>query len=565
MKNITKVAAVALACFVATGSGAACAKKTEYAHEITLVDSGELITNPQMGWNFCYYSNQINSYGALLKDNDYLNDFPCETVYFRFGWNFIQPDELFYSVVLKPLGVTLPNDYTFDENSFYWGFIDDVADKWVEQGKKLAFRITANDGWGQCTPLWVRDKNGANGLEYDPIISDESDFGKMKNRYLAQTDSDGNPVYTDDEAEILARERMWSSFCDEGTVWYGNAEDAKTLSAKSTVGYSEDIEKFSSQARMTWCPDYGDDAFLAAYKKMMIALRDRYGENIEFVEIGSLGTWGEGHNRRATETGKFINSESRMKATELLHEVFGNEYLVLMNDDIAEKDDAVFQKSLEYGFGCTDDSFLVTQRDSGADKDNYVGRFLDNYYYNGKITAIEPAPEQEPQNDLLLRALWRNHASYMRLITDPYSLKDNVWTDTITRQLGYRINFTSAAFGNFIPGKTFKVKLAVKNVGAAPCYVGGKPMIIILDADMEKVASGTSDFDVSSLPVADDYEEALAAQSEECFVEVSLPDNLAAGKYYVCVAVADENGEPCLNLPLQDGYDKIYRLATFVV
>jgi hypothetical protein len=564
MKKGIKTASALLAVVLTAACIPACSA-AKYKHEVTLTDSGELITNPQMGWNFCYYSNQIDSYGALLKDNDYLDDFPCDVIYFRFGWNFIQPDELFYEVVLKPMGVTLPEDYTFDGNSFYWGFIDDVADKWVEQGKRLAFRITANDGWGQCTPLWVRDELGANGLEYDPIIGDESDFNKAKSNYLALTDKDGSPLYTDAEAEHLAREKLWNSFCNEGTAWYGDAEDAKALAAQSTVGYAEDIEKFKSQARMTWCPDYGDSAFLEAYKNMMVELRDRYGENIDFVEIGSLGTWGEGHNRRATETGKFINADSRMKATELLYEVFGNDYLVLMNDDIAEKDSAVYQKSLEYGFGCTDDSFLVTQRDSGVDKDNYIGKFLDNYYYEGKVTAMEPAPEQEPQNDLLLRAVWRNHASYMRLITDPYSLKENEWTDDITRQLGYRICFTSAAFTDFIPGKTLKVKLGVKNTGAAPCYVGGRPSVKILNKDMEEIASGISDFNVASLSVEDSYEDALAAESSTCTVSISLPKNLEAGKYYVCIAVVDESGEPYLNLPLQDGYDKVYRIATFVV
>ena len=79
MKKIIKtIAMLMLACLLLSGCAGGGADM-----KITLKDNGALITNKGMGWNFCYYSNQIYDFGAQLKPNDYLDDFPCDIVYFR--------------------------------------------------------------------------------------------------------------------------------------------------------------------------------------------------------------------------------------------------------------------------------------------------------------------------------------------------------------------------------------------------------------------------------------------------------------------------------------------------
>ena len=517
-------------------SASGCSVK--YYHTVALYDNGALLTNPGMGWNFCYYSNQINSYGALLENGDYLDDFPCDIVYFRFGWNFIQPDEQFYNVVLKPMGYTVPDDYKFDGSSFWWELIDNVAEGWTQRGKRLAIRITANDGWGQCTPLWVKDKGSA-GHSYDPMT--EESYNMLENRYNEYLEDGMSP----DEAHRQACLKVYNSFCEEGRIWYGTEENA-----------------IACDGRETWCPDYGDPIFLEYYEKMLVAIRDRYGEDLEFIEIGSVGTWGEGHNGRADpDVGEFIDYDAKDKAIDMFHNVFGDDYLVLTNDDLVKNESALAQKCYDYGFGCTDDSFLVAQRETGTD--SYPGDFLDNFYYEGLVTAIESAPEQQPQNDLLLRSVWKNHASYLRLILDPYVMKDNAFVKDLTIQAGYRINITQARLSDMNAGKPFSVELTVRNTGAAPCYVGGYLSIKVLDGTNTVVAQGTSDWNLSQLETAESYEDALAAEGQKVTVSVDMPKGLDADRYSVCVSVVNDAGEDYIKLPLDDGYEMVYRIATF--
>ena len=92
--------------------------------KIRLEDNGLLLTNKDMGWNLCYYSNQIYAFGSTLKPNDYLDDYPCDIVYFRIGWNYIEPEEGVYN----------------------WEFTDRIAEEWVKRGKRVGY------AWVVCYP-----------------------------------------------------------------------------------------------------------------------------------------------------------------------------------------------------------------------------------------------------------------------------------------------------------------------------------------------------------------------------------------------------------------------------
>lgn len=183
MKRVAKKIVIGLSALAFAFSSFSCGSGS-LEHTVKLGDNGDLITNKGMGWNFCYYSNSLVKFGANLTSGDLLDYYPCDIVYFRIGWNFIQPDKEF----AKAMGWTDESKktqngiyVTEDEctgDYFHWDLIDPIVEEWTAAGKRVAFRITANDGWGQCTPLWVRDL-GAQGVEYDTIT--EGSYDKLTN------------------------------------------------------------------------------------------------------------------------------------------------------------------------------------------------------------------------------------------------------------------------------------------------------------------------------------------------------------------------------------------------
>ena len=108
-------------------------------------DNGQAPVNPDMGWTMHFYSNIISNYGSQLAASDTLTDFPgLSTVYLRLPWSFLEPAE----------------------GSFDWSVVDTPAQRWISQGKRVAFRISCCESWMRyATPQWV-EQAGAKGHNF---------------------------------------------------------------------------------------------------------------------------------------------------------------------------------------------------------------------------------------------------------------------------------------------------------------------------------------------------------------------------------------------------------------
>jgi len=123
-------------------------------YEARPVDNGKALVNPLMGWTMHFYSNLYTQYGNKLEASDTVDDFPgLSTVYLRIPWSFVEPEE----------------------NNFNWETLDTPAQRWIEKGKKVAFRITATENWmHQGTPQWVFDA-GAKYYKADDYLEPDYD------------------------------------------------------------------------------------------------------------------------------------------------------------------------------------------------------------------------------------------------------------------------------------------------------------------------------------------------------------------------------------------------------
>jgi len=110
-------------------------------------DTGAALENPGLGWVFHYYDNRPQNYGSRLSPADTLADFPGLTVvYLRLPWSYVEPEE----------------------GKFNWAVVDTPAQRWIAQGKQVAFRFTCTESWMRyATPEWVQ-KAGAKGYDFRP-------------------------------------------------------------------------------------------------------------------------------------------------------------------------------------------------------------------------------------------------------------------------------------------------------------------------------------------------------------------------------------------------------------
>lgn len=165
------------------GSSATVADKGA-RYEALLADNGRALVNPMMGWTMHFYSNVLANYGSKLAPSDTLDDFPgLSTVYLRVPWAFVEPEE----------------------GRFVWELLDTPAQRWIEKGKYVAFRISAMESWlYYATPKWVFDA-GAKGYDVEgnyiePEYDDAIFMEKVENfvkAFAARYDNNPNVVFVD--------------------------------------------------------------------------------------------------------------------------------------------------------------------------------------------------------------------------------------------------------------------------------------------------------------------------------------------------------------------------------
>lgn len=162
--EMTKKIALA-ACAAAAAAG--------FAATVRPTDDGRALVNPGMGWTMHYYSNVPRNYGSTVEPGDAMEWFPgCSVCYLRIPWAYLEPEE----------GV------------FNWSALDTPAQRWIERGGQVAFRITCSESWLEyATPKWVFDA-GAKGIRWtwgkgpradgklvDPDFADPVFLAKLEN------------------------------------------------------------------------------------------------------------------------------------------------------------------------------------------------------------------------------------------------------------------------------------------------------------------------------------------------------------------------------------------------
>ena len=158
--------------FAAAVASAACLANGD-RNTVRPQDDGRALVNPGMGWTMHYYSNVPRNYGSTVEPGDAMAWFPgCSVCYLRIPWAYLEPEEGVYN----------------------WSALDTPAQRWIERGGQVAFRITCSESWLEyATPKWVFDA-GAKGIRWtwgkgpradgklvDPDFADPVFLAKLEN------------------------------------------------------------------------------------------------------------------------------------------------------------------------------------------------------------------------------------------------------------------------------------------------------------------------------------------------------------------------------------------------
>lgn len=345
--------------------------------------------------------------------------------------------------------------------------------------------------------------------------------------------------------------------CSESWLRWATPEWVHRAGAK---GYDFEPGVGVKEGGPYWEPDYADPIFLQKLDNFLSALARRYDGNTEvaFIDIGSLGVWGEGHTFASTR--REISLET-FKTHIDLHLKHFKRTLLAANDDFCfrgagamKQEDETIDYARQKGLTLRDDSILVQGGDNA-----YFHAGMAQAFWRDRPVILEcehygPSKERGYWQDgsKYLQAVEEYHASYASIHWWPREfLEEN--RDLINRinlRLGYRLRPAEVSWQKQVKvGDRWQLRWRWLNAGVAPCYRGGYPAITWKDKKGGIVAVLVDEgLNVRNLPVGPPG----GAEAVESRASFALPFQVKPGVYSVYVSVGTPTGTPEIALPLPD-------------
>lgn len=252
------------------------------------------------------------------------------------------------------------------------------------------------------------------------------------------------------------------------------------------IGHTRnEFKKADGSIRYAYEPRYDDPIFLEKLEKFLKEAGRRYDgdERIESLDIGTFGTYGEGH----TSSGSNIAyPASVLKKHVNLHLKYFKKTHLIVNDDFfyeawgCSPEDAteIYDYCLGKGLGLRDDSVCV---DSYVKKFGYNTlrhpSFFKNFAQNAPIDiefchVYHNIPERFKDGLPIIEALKTAKATYAGFhgYEEDWYEKSDYLTDYLTNRLGYWLFIDSVDPFTPTEGAKELIKLQIANRGFAKCY-----------------------------------------------------------------------------------------------
>ncbi len=354
--------------------------------------------------------------------------------------------------------------------------------------------------------------------------------------------------------------------CCESNLRYATPEWVKAAGAKGHYFRRGKLAE-ESDPKACWEPDYDDPVFLEKLDAFLAAAAARYdgSPEVAFIDVGSVGVWGEGHT--VASTGIPYGEETARRHIDL-HCKHLRRTLLVLNDDLPsgpprspwqssqqDGEKGIVLYARDRGLTLRDDSILV-QRDEKA----YFSEWMAPYFWEDRPVILE-SEHYGPSRD---RGCWQDGSKYLQAVEDYRASYASIhwWPreflaenrDLIRRinlRLGYRLQLVEASWPSEVAaGARFGFTARWRNAGVAPCLPGGHPAVTLKDEGGGIAAVWVDEaFDVRDLPVGPPG----AAQVRLQQAEFGPPPGLAPSVYGVYVSVGARTGTPRIALPLADG------------
>ncbi len=427
--------------------------------------------------------------------------------------------------------------------------------------------------------LWVKSRQSSFAVTYDPLPADTI----LANPYIGFAPNADNEELAE-KYELVYVGITWAELEPERGVYdFAGIEEAyhlerwkaegKHLVLRFLMDYPDDEKHldipqwlydltgdgtyYDHEYGAGYCPNYENETLIALHGEALQALADAYAGNgfLTYVELGSLGHWGEWHillGKGEDTHDTFPNWEVCQKYVDAYKAAFPDTQLLMRR---------TFPPVSEDGFGTYND-----MTGEPEDTEEWLEWISEGgtYPHAEEPFALPAAPEiwrraaiggeftsslsmEEMLGRHLKRTLELLEASHMSFIGPKIPHDDGVERDVskrlkevteeaipqILRRVGYRYTVTEGTFTRNDVKRTITSEVTLKNIGVAPMYRDLPVCLYLLSPEGEVLERAELDIDLRAL-----YEGAEASLHALFRIPVEKPEEMTG--YKIAIGIESE-------------------------
>jgi hypothetical protein len=298
---------------------------------------------------------------------------------------------------------------------------------------------------------------------------------------------------------------------------------------------------YSNTYGMGFSPDYNDPLLLDYHQKLIKAIADRYDNdpNIAFVEIGSLGHWGEWHTGTYNDAQIPFASQDVCEAIQNQYiKYFKNKILMMRRPTKIAADNKMGLFNDSFGDVYQTEDCFINWFNNGYE-DTQTGVFnppIKNFWMyapSGGEVANYPGEQYFTNANIeqTLRQLKTSHTSWLGPSGPFYSTNDEIKRnlDIVQNNMGYKFYISKATIDkNEMINGTKTLTISIKNIGNAPFYYNWPLKLYIEDFNKSIKYVKTADFDIRTLMPDSDSE-----------IKFTIPNEFHNNAYKAYIGIAD--------------------------
>lgn len=316
-----------------------------------------------------------------------------------------------------------------------------------------------------------------------------------------------------------------------------------------------------------YAPNYSNPVFIKEHEELIRAFGDYYANDkqIAYIELGSLGHWGEWHVKYSSGITRFPKSAVSDQYVQHYLSVFPSEKLLLRRP---------FDIGKEYALGLYNDSFgQVNSHEewlewiekgyvSGQTKEWLSGMpdFWETAPSGGEFASVDDdAFYFSDGYESTMEFIRQSHTTFI----GPHcgaNMKDSTYSEQVlamSRELGYCFQLDGATLIRKVWNFPMLLNIRLNNIGVAPIYENWMMLVRILDAGQNTVYEEERDISLNKILPG------------EHTIGVTLPNLvLSAGTYRIEIGFIDPlTGKPGIalaNTPSRDD-EPVYQVMEFSV